>query len=125
MHKLGSPTCSLACLITPPNASTSYCPGIGHGRTSLLKPPERKAQPILKKPAYPVVLTGCVLMVGASRNRGRIVTNLVVPLRAQPGTREWGVIADFGLDAGSDTLRYPDIVVDRAGGGGRDYTTTA
>src|SRR5262249_9863534 len=53
MHKLGSPTCSLACLITPPNASTSYCPGIGSGRTSLLKPPERKAQPILKNRPIP------------------------------------------------------------------------
>jgi Uma2 family endonuclease len=74
---------------------------------------------------YELVHGRVVMMVGASRNHGRIVTNLVVLLRAQLDSREWEVIADFGLDAGPDTLRYPDIVVDRAGGGGRDYIATA
>jgi Uma2 family endonuclease len=35
------------------------------------------------------------------------------------------VIADFGLDAGPETLRYPDIVVDRTGGAAGDYVATA
>jgi len=73
---------------------------------------------------YELVQGRVVMMVGASRNHGRIVTNLSVLLRRQLDSREWDVIADFGLDAGPDTLRYPDIVVDRAGGGGRDYTAT-
>ncbi len=35
------------------------------------------------------------------------------------------MIADFGLDAGPKTLRYPDIVVDQAGGRGADYVASA
>lgn len=60
-----------------------------------------------------------VMMVGASRTHGLIVLNIAMLLRNQldPTT----VIADFGLDAGPRTLRYPDVMVDRAGG---DYTTS-
>ena len=35
------------------------------------------------------------------------------------------MVADFGLDTGPKSLRYPDIVVDRKGGRGRDFTATA
>ena len=66
-----------------------------------------------------------VMMPGVSRNHGLMVTNLVVALRARLDPRQWAVIAEFGLDAGPQTLRYPDIVVDRAGGGAKDYTATA
>jgi len=66
-----------------------------------------------------------VMMVGASRAHGLIVANLIAILRAQVDPREWAVIADFGLDLGPETLRYPDIVVDRAGGGHGDHTATA
>jgi Uma2 family endonuclease len=66
-----------------------------------------------------------VMMVGASRAHGLIVSNLVVILHAQLDARQWSVIADFGLDAGDKTLRYPDIVVDRAGGASGDYTASA
>jgi Uma2 family endonuclease len=66
-----------------------------------------------------------VMMVGASRAHGRIVRNLVVALHRRLDPAQWEVIAEFGLDAGPDTLRYPDIVVDRAGGGAEDHTATA
>jgi Uma2 family endonuclease len=66
-----------------------------------------------------------VMMVGASRAHGLIVSNLVVVLRGQLDAQQWEVIADFGLDAGPETLRYPDVVVDRAGGGAGDYVATA
>jgi Uma2 family endonuclease len=66
-----------------------------------------------------------VMMVGASRTHGIIVSNLVVILRGQLDPQHWTVIADFGLDAGPETLRYPDVVVDRAKGSGGDYTATA
>jgi Uma2 family endonuclease len=66
-----------------------------------------------------------VMMPSVSRNHGLMVTNLVVALRARLDPRQWAVIAEFGLDAGPQTLRYPDIVVDRAGGGAKDYTATA
>jgi Uma2 family endonuclease len=66
-----------------------------------------------------------VMMVGASRDHAVIVRNLVMILHAQLDPQQWTVIADFGLDAGPETLRYPDVVVDRAGGGGGDHVATA
>jgi Uma2 family endonuclease len=67
-----------------------------------------------------------VMMVGASRAHGEIVSNLVDLLREQLDRRQRSVIADFGLDAGPRTLRYPDVVVDqRAGSNAKDYTATA
>jgi Uma2 family endonuclease len=66
-----------------------------------------------------------VMMVGASRAHGVIVRNLVLILHGQVDPRQWTVIADFGLDAGPKTLRYPDVVIDRAGGGDGDYVATA
>jgi Uma2 family endonuclease len=66
-----------------------------------------------------------IMMVGASRAHGILVMNLASLIRAQLDPREWTVIADFGLDAGPKTLRYPDVIVDRAGGNAGDYTATA
>jgi Uma2 family endonuclease len=68
---------------------------------------------------YELVDGRVVMMVGASRNHGLLVLNIAVLLRNQLDPRT--VIADFGLDAGPRTLRYPDVMVDRAGG---DYTTS-
>jgi Uma2 family endonuclease len=73
---------------------------------------------------YELVDGRVVMMAGVSRNHARIVRNLVLLLNVQLDP-QWEVIADFGLDAGPRTLRYPDIVVDRAGGGGKDYTATS
>jgi Uma2 family endonuclease len=66
-----------------------------------------------------------VMMPRPSRSHGLIVSNLVVTLRNQLDPHQWVVIPEFGLDTGPQTLRYPDIVVDRAGGGAKDYTATA
>ena len=74
---------------------------------------------------YELVRGRVVMMTGFSRNHGRIVMRIARLLQDQLDPHEWEVIADFGLDAGPDTLRYPDIVVDRAGGGGRDYIATS
>ena len=68
---------------------------------------------------YELVDGRVVMMVGASRNRGLLVLNIAMLLRNQLGPRT--VIADFGLDAGPRTRRYPDMMVDRTGG---DYTTS-
>lgn len=65
-----------------------------------------------------------VMMPRPSRSHGLIVSNLVVALRAQLDPHQWVVIPEFGLDSGPQTLRYPDIIVDRAGGGAKDYTAT-
>ena len=74
---------------------------------------------------YELVGGRVVMMPGASRGHGLIVRNLVVLLHNQLDPREWTVIADFGLDLGPETLRYPDIVVDRAGGGLGEHVATA
>jgi len=66
-----------------------------------------------------------VMMVGASRAHARIVRNLLALVQGQLDLQHWEVLADFGIDAGPETLRYPDIMVERAGGSARDYTTTA
>jgi Uma2 family endonuclease len=66
-----------------------------------------------------------VMMVGASRAHGLIVSNLIALLRGQLDPQQWAVIAEFGLDAGPETLRYPDVVIDQAGGAAGDYVATA
>ena len=66
-----------------------------------------------------------IMMPGASRVHGRIVRKLVQALSNRLDPMQWEVIAEFGLDAGPETLRYPDIVVDRADGGDKDHTATA
>jgi Uma2 family endonuclease len=72
------------------------------------------------------LVEGCVVrMAGATRAYRLIVSNFVVSLHAQLDPKQWTVIADFGLDAGPKTLRYPDVVVDRAGEGAGDYVATA
>jgi len=66
-----------------------------------------------------------VMMPGASRVHARIVRKLVIALSDRLDPRQWEVIAEFGLDAGPETLRYPDVVVDRADGGDKDFTATS
>ena len=66
-----------------------------------------------------------VMMVGASRGHAIIVSNLLVALRTQLDPKQWSVIADFGVDAGPATLRYPDIMVERVGGSAGEYTSEA
>src|SRR5215468_2631612 len=66
-----------------------------------------------------------VMMLRPSLAHGMIIMNLAMVLRARLDPKQWVVIAEFGLDTGPDTLRYPDIVVDRAGGPGKSYTAGA
>jgi len=66
-----------------------------------------------------------VMMVGASRAHALIVRNLLALLQGQLDSQQWDVLADFGIDAGPKTLRYPDVMVERAGGSAGDYTATA
>ena len=65
-----------------------------------------------------------VMMPRPSQDHGTIVTNLVVLLRTRLDRRQWKVIAEFGLDTGPDTLRYPDVVVYPAGSPGKSRTTS-
>jgi Uma2 family endonuclease len=63
-----------------------------------------------------------VMVPRPSRAHGLIVKNLTVLLHARLDPKQWDVIAEFGLETGPETLRYPDIVVDRAGGPDKSYT---
>jgi Uma2 family endonuclease len=87
------------------------------------------------KPAFLGWLTGveerfelvggrAVMMVRASRAHGIIVLNLALLLRAQLDPQQWTVHAAFGLDAGPRTLRFPDILLDQAGGRRGDLTAS-
>jgi Uma2 family endonuclease len=69
---------------------------------------------------YELVEGRVVMMTRPRRAHAIIVANLIVALRRHLDARQWTVIAEFGLDAGPRTLRFPDIVVDRAGGGPED-----
>lgn len=74
---------------------------------------------------YELIGGRVIMMPGASRVHARIVRKLVKALSSRLDPMRWEVIAEFGLDTGPETLRYPDIVVDRAEGGDKDYTATA
>lgn len=65
-----------------------------------------------------------LMMVGVSRAHGRIVRNLARTIDRQIDARQWEVLADFGLDTGPRSLRYPDVVVDRVDASGADFTAS-
>lgn len=71
---------------------------------------------------YELVNGRAVTMAGASLNHGRIVGNLYFSLRRQLDP-QWEAVADFGLDSAPRTLRYPDVLVHRAGRDGANFTT--
>lgn len=66
-----------------------------------------------------------VMMTRPSLAHAIIVGNLIVALRQKLDQQRWTVVAEFGLDAGPKTLRFPDIVVDRAGGRNTSLTASA
>jgi Uma2 family endonuclease len=66
-----------------------------------------------------------IMMIRVSRNHGIITRNLILALCKRLDQDRWPVFGEFGLDTGPDTVRYPDIVVDRTGGSGKDYTATS
>jgi Uma2 family endonuclease len=74
---------------------------------------------------YELVGGRVVMMPRPSLADGLIVGNLYVALRNRLDRKQWVVIQGYGLDAGPETLRYPDIVVDRAGGRAKAYTAMA
>jgi Uma2 family endonuclease len=54
-----------------------------------------------------------IMMTGGSRSHWRITFNILKALDARVDPGAWEILADFGVDVGPDTIRYPDIVVDR------------
>jgi Uma2 family endonuclease len=67
-----------------------------------------------------------MMMTGGSRGHGIITRRLAAALEKRLDANRWTVLtSDFGVDLGSDTVRYPDVVVDVAGGLFKDLTATA
>jgi Uma2 family endonuclease len=66
-----------------------------------------------------------VVMPDASLAHALIVSNMLALLHGQLDRQQWVALAHFGIDAGPETLRYPDVMVERAGGSARDCTATA
>jgi Uma2 family endonuclease len=67
-----------------------------------------------------------MMMTGGSRGHGIITRRLAAALEKRLDANRWTVLtSDFGLDLGPDTVRYPDVVVDVAGGLLKDLTATA
>ena len=67
-----------------------------------------------------------MMMTGGSRRHGIITRRLATALERCLDVHQWTVLtSDFGVDLGPSTIRYPDVVVDAAGGQLKDLTATA
>ena len=65
------------------------------------------------------------MMINVTRNHARVVRALIVALTAALDRTKYEVFAvDFGMKTPSG-VRYPDVVVDIAGGSGRDLAVIA
>jgi Uma2 family endonuclease len=67
-----------------------------------------------------------VMMTGGSRGHAILVRRLATAFEKRLDATRWVVLtSDFGVDLGPSTVRYPDVVVDVAGGRFNDLTATA
>jgi len=67
-----------------------------------------------------------VMMTGGSRGHAILVRRLAAALERRLDNNRWTVLtSDFAVDVGPSTVRYPDVVVDVAGGRFKDLTATA
>jgi Uma2 family endonuclease len=67
-----------------------------------------------------------IMMTGGSRGHGIITRRLAAALEKRLDPNRWMVLTfDFGVELGPATIRYPDVVVDVAGGPFSDLKATA
>src|SRR5215470_3397120 len=75
---------------------------------------------------YELARSRVVMMTEGSRGHAILVRRLAAALEKRLDSNRWTVLtSDFGVDLGPSTVRYPDVVVDVAGGGFWDSTATA
>jgi Uma2 family endonuclease len=75
---------------------------------------------------YELAESRIVMMTGGSRGHAIVVRRLAAALEKRLDGSLWTVLtSDFGVDLGPSTVRYPDVVVDVAGGRLKDLTATA
>jgi Uma2 family endonuclease len=73
---------------------------------------------------YELVQGRVVMTTGAPLVHAAIVANLAALIHGQLDPEQWTALMGIGVDSGPQTLRSPDIVVDRAGGAGADCVAT-
>jgi Uma2 family endonuclease len=67
-----------------------------------------------------------VMMTGGTRGHALMIRRLAAALERRLDGTIWSTLtSDFGVDLGPKTVRYPDLVVDVAGGSVQDLTATA
>ena len=66
-----------------------------------------------------------IMMTGGSRAHWQITANLFKALDARLDPQRWAVLPEFGVDLQSESIRFPDIVIDRAGEAPKDLTAAA
>jgi Uma2 family endonuclease len=75
---------------------------------------------------YELAKSRVMIMTGGSRGHAIVTRQLAAALERRLDARRFTVLtSDFGVDLGPDTVRYPDVVVDLAGGPLKDLTATA
>jgi Uma2 family endonuclease len=75
---------------------------------------------------YELAGSRVVMITGGSRGHAILVRRLAAALEKRLDGNRWTVLtSDFGVDLGPSTVRYPDVVVDVAGGRFKDLTATA
>jgi Uma2 family endonuclease len=75
---------------------------------------------------YELVRKRVVTMMVGSRGHAILVPRLATALEKRLDGTRWTVLtSDFDVDVGPSTVRYPDVVVDVAGGQPKDLTATA
>jgi len=66
-----------------------------------------------------------IMMTGGSRAHRQITANLFKALDARIDPQTLAVLPEFGVELQSESIRFPDIIVDRAGEAPKDLTATA
>src|ERR1700738_326355 len=66
-----------------------------------------------------------IMMTGGPRAHWQITANLFKALNARIDPQRWAVLPEFGVELQSESIRFPDIIVDRAGEAPKDLTATA
>src|SRR4051794_38060968 len=66
-----------------------------------------------------------IMMTGGSRAHWQIALNLAKALDSRLDPDKWAVLPEFGINLESESIRFPDVVVDKAGESSTDLTATA
>lgn len=66
-----------------------------------------------------------MMMTGGSRAHWQIAFNLAKALDNRIDPNRWTVLLEFGVNLPSESIRFPDVIVDSAGENSKDLTATS